>query len=91
MSHHQINNIWDLTIIGIVWLIGLAYKSVAMAVIWFVGLFHVRLSFDLVNFNEVLHGIVLALGGLLTLGKLIPMVNGWVKGKKRKFNKKLRK
>jgi hypothetical protein len=94
MSHHQINNIWDIAIIGVVWLIGLAYKSIAFAVVWFVGLFNFRMSFDLVNFNEVLHGIVLALGGILTLCKLIPMGLSYIKGKrkqKRKFPKRPRK
>lgn len=92
MTAHQINNVWDFVVIGFVWLIGIAYKAIAVFVIWFVSLFHVSLSFNLVNFNEWLHTIVLVLGGILTVAKLLPMAINWIKGNKktsiRKFPKR---
>ena len=91
MTHHQIHNVFDVVAITVVWVVGLAYKAIAAFIVWFVGLFfHTKMNIDLVTFNEILHTIILVLGGVLTLVKLVPVVKGWFK-KKRKFNKKHRK
>lgn len=92
MTHHQIHNVFDLVAITVVWVVGLAYKAIAAFIVWFVGLFfHTKMNIDLATFNEILHTIILILGGVLTLVKLVPVVKGWLNGrfkKKRKFKKR---
>jgi hypothetical protein len=80
MTAHQANNIWDWVVVGTVWVIGLAYKTIALSIVWLAGLVHWNLAFSLAGFNEVLHTVVLVAGGILTFAKLGSMAKGWIKG-----------
>jgi hypothetical protein len=91
MSTHQINNIWDWVIVGTVWVIGLAYKSISLSLVWLAGLIHWYLSFSLASFNEGLHTVVLVAGGVLTFAKLGSMARGWIKENGITITKKKRK